>query len=220
MKYEWAGDKGSINAMGMVLKRRDNAPIVKLIVGGMINQILTHGDRQAAVDHVMDILKGITSNKYDMSNFVITKSLKSGYKNPGSLSHVVLADRIGRRDPGKKPTVGDRMMYLAIESKTGREKDKLGERVETPEYIVEHGLTVDYAYYIEKQIQTPVVQILELILNKKQVTKMISQFMGIIKNRRYGINSLGGCALYRPIVGVRAVCDKRLLTAADLEGRF
>jgi len=220
MMYEWAGDKGSIKAMGMVLKRRDNAPIVKLIVGGMVNQLLAYGDRQAAVAHVCDVLEGIAQNRYDMENFVITKSLKSGYKQPESLAHVVLANRIAKRDPGKKPVVGDRMMYLAVEVKAGHEKDKLGERVETPDYVTEHGLSVDYAYYIEKQIQTPVVQILELILNKEQVKHMIEQFMALIRCRRYGLNSLFEWKAYVPTVDQKRKVDKTRFTQDEVAAWF
>ena len=45
----------------------------------------------------------------------ITKSLKSYYKNPESIAHKVLADRIGRRDPGNKPKANDRIPYAYIE---------------------------------------------------------------------------------------------------------
>ena len=37
--------------------------------------------------------------KYDMVKLVITKSLRGEYKNPKTIAHKVLADRIGKRDP-------------------------------------------------------------------------------------------------------------------------
>ena len=47
----------------------------------------------------------------------ITKSLKSYYKNPESIGHKVLADRIGEREPGNKPMSNDRVPYIYIQVK-------------------------------------------------------------------------------------------------------
>jgi len=38
-----------------------------------------------------------------MDYFIITKTLRSYYKNPDQIAHNVLAQRIGKRDPGNKP---------------------------------------------------------------------------------------------------------------------
>ena len=51
-----------------------------------------------------------------MDMLVVTKSLRGFYKNPEQIAHKVLADRIGIRDPGNKPSSNDRIPYCFIET--------------------------------------------------------------------------------------------------------
>ena len=69
-------------------------------------------DLDKAVEWLKQTLADITDGKFPMSYFIITKSLRGYYKNPGSIAHKVLADRIGERDPGNKPKAGDRIPYV------------------------------------------------------------------------------------------------------------
>ena len=39
------------------------------------------------------------------------------YKNPESIAHKVLADRMGKRDPGNKPSTGSRIPFVYIQTK-------------------------------------------------------------------------------------------------------
>ena len=59
-----------------------------------------------------------------MDKLIITKSLRSGYKNPNSIAHKVLADRITKRDPGNKPSSGDRIPYVYINSLNKKSEQK------------------------------------------------------------------------------------------------
>ena len=68
--------------MGIVLKRRDNAPIVKDVYGGIIDILMKEKDIQKAVDFLQGCLKNIIEEKYPMDKLIITKSLRSNYKNP------------------------------------------------------------------------------------------------------------------------------------------
>jgi DNA polymerase elongation subunit (family B) len=104
----------------------------------------------------------MVDEKYGMDKLVITKSLRSGYKNPAQIAHKVLADRIGRRDPGNKPSVGDRIPFVYIENPD--KKALQGERIETPEYIVANNVKINYSFYITNQIMKPVQQLFALVL--------------------------------------------------------
>jgi DNA polymerase elongation subunit (family B) len=150
--------------MGIVLKRRDNAPIVKDIYGGIIDILMKKQNIQEAIDFLKSCLKNIVDEKYAMDKLIITKSLRSGYKNPKSIAHKVLSDRITARDPGNKPSSGDRIpfVYIAIKDK----KALQGEKIETPTYIIENGLKIDYSFYITNQIMKPVQQVFALVLEK------------------------------------------------------
>ena len=90
--------------------------------------------------------------------------MRSGYKNPKSIAHKVLADRITARDPGNKPGPGDRIPFAYI-SVPGK-KVLQGEKIETPLFIAENKLKIDYSFYITNQIMKPVQQLFALVLEK------------------------------------------------------
>ena len=164
MLYEYDVKKGKRKSMGIVLKRRDNAPIVKDIYGGIIDILMKDKNVEKAAVFLKECLNGMVEEKYPMDKLVITKALRSGYKNPKQISHKVLADRIGKRDPGNKPAIGDRVSFVFIEHPD--KKALQGERIETPEYIREKKLKINYGFYMTNQIMKPVQQLFALVLEK------------------------------------------------------
>ncbi len=164
MLYETDPNKCKRKEMGIVLKRRDNAPIVKDIYGGIIDILMKKQNIKEATDFLKSCLQNIVDEKYPMDKLIITKSLRSGYKNPQSIAHKVLADRITARDPGNKPSSGDRIPFVYIN--TTNKKALQGEKIETPTYITEHNLKIDYSFYITNQIMKPVQQLFALVLEK------------------------------------------------------
>jgi DNA polymerase elongation subunit (family B) len=114
MLYEHDANKCKRKEMGIVLKRRDNAPIVKDVYGGIIDILMKEKDIQKAIDFLRNSLQNVVDEKYPMDKLIITKSLRSGYKNPNSIAHKVLSDRITARDPGNKPSSGDRIPFVYI----------------------------------------------------------------------------------------------------------
>jgi DNA polymerase elongation subunit (family B) len=164
MLYETDPTKCKRKEMGIVLKRRDNAPIVKDIYGGIIDILMKEQDIQKAIDFLKSCLKNIVDEKYPIEKLIITKSLRSGYKNPQGIAHKVLADRITARDPGNKPSSGDRIPFVYINTKN--KKALQGEKIETPTFILENNLKIDYSFYITNQIMKPVQQVFALVLEK------------------------------------------------------
>ncbi len=162
-------------SMGLVTKRRDNADIVKVVVGGIIDQILNHRSPIGAVKFTKSRLMKIITGKYQMDKFIITRTLKDKehYADWTSMAHVVLADRMAQRDPGNKPQSNDRIPFVYIETETTKKKILQGERIEYPKYIIDNNLKIDYLFYITNQILKPSMQFLELIVhNPKAIFKM------------------------------------------------
>jgi DNA polymerase elongation subunit (family B) len=162
MLYENDPNKGSRKSMGIVLKRRDNAPIVKDVYGGIIDILMKEKNIQKAVEFLQTSLQNIIEEKYPMDKLIITKSLRSNYKNPKQIAHKVLADRMGKRDPGNKPSSGDRIPFVYIETKNKAALQ--GEKIEHPEYIVKNKIRPNYSFYITNQIMKPVQQVFALVL--------------------------------------------------------
>jgi len=166
MLYEDDAYKGKRKSMGIVLKRRDNAPIVKDIYGGIIDILMKENDIEKAAEFLKECLQNMVDEKYSMDKLVITKALRSGYKNPNQIAHKVLADRLGRRDPGNKPSVGDRIPFVYIENPD--KKALQGERIETPDYIRanKNQVKINYSFYITNQIMKPIQQLFALVLEQ------------------------------------------------------
>ena len=164
-KYEDDLDKPVMTSMGIVMKRRDNAPIVKVIYGGIIDRILQKHDVVGAFEYTKVLAKELIAGKFGMTKLTITKSLRAEYANPGRIAHKVLADRIAARDPGNAPTSSQRIGYVYIATPKGQPEPTLqGDKIETPAFITANKLTPDYSYYIERQISKPVAQVFALVL--------------------------------------------------------
>ena len=173
-KKRYAGNMYENNAddyvhkyMGIALKRRDNAPIVKTIFGGAMKMLLDKRDVVGAFQFVKEKCLELVEGKVSLGQLTVTKSLRADYADPSRIAHKALADRITERDPGNAPAAGDRIGYVYIRAKAGQQASKLqGERIETPQFIKEHSLVPDYQHYIEHQLQNPISQAFGLLLEQ------------------------------------------------------
>ena len=153
--------------MGIVLKRRDNANIVKIIYGGIINIILNEKEDniRKSLKFLHESLEKLSNGEYPLEELVVTKTLRAFYKNPQQIAHKVLADRMKKRDPGSAPQSNDRVPYVYIQVKEEKGTKLLqGDKIEDPKYIRENNLTPDYGHYITNQIMKPCLQLYSMIL--------------------------------------------------------
>ena len=175
-KYEMDDKKFKQNSMGIVLKRRDNANIVKHVYGGVLDIILNERDVKKSITFLNTCLTELIDGRVPLEQLVITKTLRGHYKNPRQIAHKVLADRMKERDPGSAPQSNDRIPYVYVRPpapknvpvKGGPPAKTLlqGERIETPTYILAEKLVPDYEFYMTNQIMKPVVQLYALILEQ------------------------------------------------------
>jgi DNA polymerase elongation subunit (family B) len=160
MKYEDDPNKCKRVGMGIALKRRDSAPIVKDIFGGALDILLEERSLKNSQKFVQDMLVQVLQNKIPLDKFVITKQLRDDYKNPDQIAHRILADRMEERDAGNAPQVGDRLPFIYVSSR--KDEKKQGDRIEHLDYVKEKGLKPDVEFYITNQIQNPVAQLFAL----------------------------------------------------------
>lgn len=167
--YEMDDKKYKQKSMGIVLKRRDNAPIVKRVYGGIIDIILGKQDIQASVDFLQTTLKELVDGTCPLEDLIISKSLRAEYKDPTRIAHKVLAERMGQRDAGNKPQVNDRIPYVYIcppEGTPSKAKVLQGDRIEHPDYIRKNKIRPDYGFYITNQIMKPVLQVYGIVADQ------------------------------------------------------
>lgn len=163
--YESNADDFVYKYMGIALKRRDNAPIVKTIFGGAMRELLDKNDVAGGAGLVKRLVDELVEGKTSLGQLTITKSLRAEYANAMGVAHKVLADRITARDPGNAPAAGDRIPYVYILPPPGQVAAKLqGDRIETPSWVRQHQLKPDYAFYITNQIQNPVCEMFAIVI--------------------------------------------------------
>ena len=173
--------------MGIPLRRRDNAPIVKDVYGGALDIILKERNIQKAQQFVNQKLLDILENRVPLEKFIVSKSLrddyaamKEDYDGPATLpAHRVLADRMAKRDPGTAPKVGERIQYVYVVE--NNKAAKQGDQIENIAYVKQKGLHPDPIFYITNQVQNPVSQLFALC---------IEQLDGYVPPRKLSYGSL------------------------------
>jgi DNA polymerase elongation subunit (family B) len=163
MLYETDPNKGKLKYMGLSIKRRDSCDYLKDVYGGILNILMKEYDIKKAMHFLDTSLSSLLKGEVSTDKLMMTKQLKSDYKNPERMEHWVLSDRIGKRDPGNKPKSGDRIKFLHFVNPQAKLN---GERIETPEFIRDNGLAIDYTYYITNQLMKPLQQLFSLALEQ------------------------------------------------------
>jgi DNA polymerase elongation subunit (family B) len=164
MLYEEDATKGKMKYMGLSLKRRDSCDYLKDTYGGILNILMKENNIKSAIHFLEKSLEELVKGNVSMDKLMMTKALRGDYKNPQQIAHRVLADRIGQRDPGNKPKPGDRMRFVHVVN--DNKKALQGEKIETPEFIVDNNLKIDYIFYITNQLMKPLQQLLGLALEQ------------------------------------------------------
>ena len=169
MLHETDPNKGYLKYMGLSLKRRDSCDYLKDTYGGILNILMKENSIKPAIDFLTTSLNNLLDGTVPTDKLAITKALRSNYKNPKQIAHWVLAERIGKRDPGNKPKPGDRMkfLYFVNSDKTALQGDK----IEIPQYISDTKLKIDYKFYITNQLMKPLQQLFGLALEQIYETK-------------------------------------------------
>lgn len=131
-----------------------------------------------------DDIKLIDKKKFRQLN-VLKEKIKYYDMRKVNIAHVMLALRQLHRDPGNAFASNDRVPYCFIERLGVPEKSLLqGDRIETPRFITENDLRIDYLYYIERQLEKPIMQLFEQV--DPRAAKLFANIRRIGKNRKSG----------------------------------
>lgn len=165
--------KRKVDKKGIVLKRRDNANITKIIYQQIIDILFTEGEPgiKRCLEYLSTELDNIISRNVPLEDLIITKTYKKDYKSD-NISHKILAERMAKRDPGSAPRYNDRVPFVFIESKD--KKKKQYEKVEHPDYVRANNLVTDVLYYI-KQVHNPVVSLLSSFVPENEVERIFRE---------------------------------------------
>lgn len=110
--------------LGMESVRRDNCALVRNLMEKVLDIILIEKSPQKSIEYTKNVIHDLLNNKVDISYLVITRALskmlddgtgddsKEGKGYKVKLAHVMLAEKIKKRDPANAPNIGDRIPYV------------------------------------------------------------------------------------------------------------
>lgn len=147
-----------VDVKGLSLVRRDNAPIVRDISKSALDAIILRRDPDEALGICRDEIAKVLRGQQDLNKFVISKTLKTTYKNDNQ-PHVHVAKKILSRT-GTAVTSGTRVPYVFVK---GRPDLPLSQRAEDPEFVVASDLEIDALFYIDHQITNPLISMLDVV---------------------------------------------------------
>jgi DNA polymerase delta subunit 1 len=152
-------DKG-LKIKGLQVVRRDNILLVKEMLTKLLNKIILDGDVDGGIGYMKNYIKKLINGKVPMDKLIVSKKMKSGYTVKPA--HVHLAERMALRDPLGAPRSGDRVQYVFVENidKTAKQMD----RIESPDYVRENNVNIDYLYYLDHQVKKPILGLLSCII--------------------------------------------------------
>lgn len=95
----------------------------------------------------------LLAGRFSLDRFVVSKTLRAEYKAPDTIAHKVLADRANERGTDNF-TSNDRIPFVfTVTPEVKGQKLLQGDKMDTPSYVVEKGLKVDYRFYLTNQIE-------------------------------------------------------------------
>lgn len=151
-----------IDIKGLQLVRRDSPPIVKQVSHRILESIMHARSSETAVDAARTAILDVISGNEPLANFITSKSLRSSYVNPNAQPHVVVARKILDRT-GESIQSGERVPYVFVVDDAISDKT-VSTRAEDPGYVAEHGIELDYLYYVD-QLMSPITALLEVLVS-------------------------------------------------------
>ncbi|XP_067005880.1 DNA polymerase delta catalytic subunit isoform X2 [Anabrus simplex] len=152
-----------MDCKGIETVRRDNCPLVANMMNTCLQKLLIDRDPNGAVDYAKQVISDLLCNRIDISQLVVSKELtKSDYA--AKQAHVVLAEKMKKRDPGTAPKLGDRVPYVLV---AAAKNTPAYMKAEDPIYVLENNIPIDSNYYLENQLSKPLLRIFEPILGDK-----------------------------------------------------
>lgn len=165
LKFEDPAEKGKLDVKGLALVRRDFSPITREILKESLDTILYSKDTPTAVKETQEKIRKVLFNEYSMEKFVMSKTLRTGYKNELQ-PHLTVANKILQRTGFPVPS-GARVPFVYIEDAKNIDL-KQSLRAEDPAFAKDNGLIVDRLFYLEHQLLNPLISLFEPLVDNPE----------------------------------------------------
>lgn len=174
-----------IDAKGIQLVRRDNAPFVKDISKQVLNMIMYDQDVLGSIDKVQAVARKLLNYEFSVDQLVISKSMRNDYVNRNQ-PHLKVAEKIEQRNPGAGPKSGERVPYIIMDNG----ERLLCDRAEDPVYVTEKGLDkkVDVLYYLTNGLISPLESFYDLFMDHSK-EGIFGDMIRDFENKRKGLRN-------------------------------
>ena len=155
-------DRESMGQKGIMTARRDNCEFARRTYGNVLWDTLIKTPVYFIIKYILDQAVELLSGKIKASDLVIIRKMGSVYKN-NTYFMKIFSDRM--KALGRPIEPGERVGYIVIKND---EAHLLGDKMitfEMYEESVKRGdpYQIDYHYYLEKQLQSHVDQVIEAV---------------------------------------------------------
>lgn len=165
---ENANEPDKFDKKGIVLTKRDNFKLLQKAYKHILDIYVEKGKNgnDKVNEYIKDVFNSIKNRQINLNDLVITKTLKSNYKN-GNLPHVAVAKKIVERGEKAPPRSNDKISYLIIDTGVIKKQAQYL-KVEEPDYVIRNNLKLDTEFYITF-IMNPLCEIMGLFLENPQL---------------------------------------------------
>ena len=112
----------------------------------------------------------MSKTEYDSKQAHVELAARMRARDAGTIRHVYWMEYL--MSIGSAPNVGDRVPYVIIQGLKGA---KNYEKAEDPIFVLENNIALDTKYYLENQLQQPLLRIFEPLLDNPQ--SMFSMYL-------------------------------------------
>lgn len=151
-----------VDIKGLQLVRRDSPPLVKDVSTKILDRLMHDRSPDLAMREAKDAILKVLRDEEPLEKYVVSKTLRTDYKNPESQPHLIVARKIKART-GAHTQSGVRVPYVFVEDPANADL-LLAQRAEDPGYVRDHGLVVDRVYYVHNQLASPIGALLEVLV--------------------------------------------------------
>ncbi|MHA1595275.1 MAG: DNA-directed DNA polymerase [Candidatus Baldrarchaeia archaeon] len=221
------GDDGKwhedvIDMKGIETVRREWCDLVSEVMETILDILLRENNVEKAVNYFRTVVKDLKEGKIPLEKLILTRSLSKLPKEyKAKQPHVVLAEKLRKRQGKMAPSVGERIAFVIVKG-----KGSIAERAEDPEYVMENGLEIDDEYYLEKQLLQPAERLFKpLGISKKE---LLNVNVGVTLQSFLETNGNSGVMSVRSSMemifddNIQVVCERcnTTLDILKLKGRF
>jgi DNA polymerase delta subunit 1 len=163
---------GEVKTKGVANSRRNYCTFTRNFYANTIRLIFER-DEDEVFEYVLDQVIRLIQGKVPLEELVMTKSVKplESYKST-SVPHVIMYRRLIA--DGNIVELGNRLEYLFVD--LGYKCKLQGQKMFTPQEVASKSLTVDYLYYVEKQLIVAMDELLSLLGREKYIKGIYNKY--------------------------------------------